>query len=114
MEWMAEQLQWNDSTQHMGITLMQHVNLKKGQKAGPIEWHRDSGSHSLVILLDDEAKWDGGEFLFKIGQEPPTIFIPKKGKGVLFNNKGTQHSVTPIIAKNDLTNRTILTLHRKE
>jgi hypothetical protein len=113
MELMAEQLQWNDSTQLMGITLMQHVNLKKGQIAGPIEWHRDSGSHSLVILVDNEEAWEGGEFLFKIGEASPTTFIPKEGKGVLFNNEGTQHSVTPIIPKHNLTNRTILTFHRK-
>ncbi len=112
MECMAMQLGWLNSTQLMGITIMQHFNLKKGQEVGPIKWHNDTGTHSMVVLIDDQASWDGGEFLFKIGEEPVQTFIPQQGKGVVFSNEGTQHYVSPIIAKSDHTNRTILTLHR--
>lgn len=114
MEAMAQQLGWNSSTQLMGITIMQHPHLKKGESTALIDWHPDAGTHSLVALMDDHTAWEGGEFLFKIGEGEVETFIPREGKAVFFCNEGTKHCVLPLTAKSDLINRTILTVHRKK
>ncbi len=112
LKWMAEIKSWQRETRHMGISIMQHYNLQKGESTSTIDWHSDNSDHTLVILLDDETQWGGGDFLFKV-ENNLTFFQPKKGYGILFSNNGTQHCLEPLTPHRNGVERTILTLHEK-
>jgi hypothetical protein len=113
LKWMAEQMLWQGKTKQMSMSMMQHYNLQKGEATSAIPWHRDNSDHTLVILLDDETKWKGGNFLFRIGESEHQSFQPKRGYGLLFSNKGTRHCVEPLVANENGIDRTILTIHEK-
>lgn len=108
LKWMAAQLNWQGETRQMGMSIMQHHALHKGVPTQPIPWHRDASDHTLVLLLDDENQWEGGDFHFQ-----DQVFQPKKGYGVLFTNEGTQHSLDSFTPKSEGIDRTILTIHEK-
>lgn len=113
LKWMAEQCQWVNQTRSMAISIMQHHHLSEGQTTSPIRWHRDNSDRTLVVLLDREEQWCGGEFLFKKVQDEPQQFYPKHGYGVIFENNDTLHSVNSLTAKHNGVDRTILTIHEK-
>lgn len=113
LQWMSQQQHWHHQTRQMAMSIMQHHQLQKGQSTKPMEWHRDLSEHTLVILLDDEKKWEGGNFLFQEGTMPQETFLPKKGYGIFFANENTQHALTSLTALEDGVDRTILTLHEK-
>lgn len=113
LRFMAEKMLWQGETRFMSMSIMQHYNLQKGESTSGIPWHCDNSDHTLVILLEDETKWTGGEFHFKVSESEQQSFQPKRGYGVLFSNNGTLHSVEPLTAKADGVDRTILTIHEK-
>lgn len=110
---LAQHKQWRSHTCEMAISIMQHYFLKTGEMTKEIPWHRDASEDTLVILLDDESQWSGGDFFFKNSEGCITQFLPKCGYGIYFSNVGTQHCVKPLIASRDGVNRTILTIHKK-
>ncbi len=110
---MAQQMSWQGQTHQMSLSIMQHHHLQSNQTTAPIPWHRDNSRYTVVILLDDETKWTGGDFLFKTTAQEILRFQPKRGQGILFTNYGTQHSLESFTSTSDNVDRTILTLHEK-
>ena len=113
LEWMSQQMSLSGQTKQMSMSIMQHYHLKKEETTSAISWHRDDSNHTLVISLDDEKKWSGGDFLFKNNENKLIRLIPKIGYGILFSNEGTLHSVESLQANEDNVDRTILTIHEK-
>jgi hypothetical protein len=114
LKWMAEKMSWQEQTRQMSMSIMQHYHLQKGKTTSEIPWHRDNSDQTLVILLDDETKWCGGNFRFKVESLNTQYFQPKRGYGLLFSNAGTQHYVEPLTANTDDVDRTILTIHESQ
>ena len=112
LKWISEKMSWQGQTRKMSMSVMQHRNLLKGEKSIPLPWHRDDSDQTLVILLDDERNWEGGNFHFK-ENDHTQIATPKKGYGVLFSNDETQHCLESFTAIGDGVDRTILTIHEK-
>lgn len=114
LKWMAKQNGWESQTRQMAMSIMQHHDISMDSSSKPIPWHRDASDHTLVVLLDDETQWQGGDFLFKICQTAAQRFKPKLGYGVFFSNHASMHSVEPFVVKNNHIDRTIFTLHEKQ
>jgi len=113
LRWMAEQKGWQNQTRQMSLSIMQHHHLHKDEYVPGIPWHRDNGRHTLIILLDSEQKWQGGDFLFRKGDGEPLRFQPKLGNGILFSNDSAKHCVEALRAIEENVDRTILTFHEK-
>lgn len=114
LEWICKEMSWAGQTRSMSMSIMQHRNLQKDEETSVIPWHCDNSDHTLVVLLDDEKKWCGGDFLFKVNHHEPIRLTPKRGYGIFFSNQGTQHSVEPLRVNEDCVDRTILTIHEKQ
>lgn len=110
---MAKHGQWQSQTCRMSMSIMQHHDLKKGFITKPIPWHRDASDYTQVILLDDERRWSGGDFLFKFDENDVERYCPKLGYGVFFSNHASKHCVERLVANSDGIDRTILSLHCK-
>lgn len=113
LQWISNEMDWKNQTKPMSMSIMQHYHLDKDEKIKGISWHRDASERTLVILLDDEQKWSGGDFLFRAREQEDQCFVPKCGHGVFFSNENTQHCVNPFTVNCDETDRTILTIHEK-
>lgn len=114
IESMLRELKKPEGTYQIGVSLLQHHHFTQTQG---MDWHFDLSSHTMVVLLDDELNWTGGDFLFRVVGLFSSLFpkrmTPKKGMGVLFSNEGTQHKVEPFSTTKPNTNRTIFTVHLK-
>jgi hypothetical protein len=110
---MARHGNWQSQTCQMAMSIMQHHSLKIEETTKAIPWHRDASDDTLVILLDDQSQWAGGDFLFQEAEAPVKRLQPKCGYGIFFSNEGTRHSVEPLTVNTEGMNRTILSLHQK-
>jgi hypothetical protein len=113
-EAMAKQLGWKNETHWMGMSLMQSQMVSG--KEYSLHFHQDLSRHTMVVLLNDEKKWEGGHLKFRSFFCPviQQTYLPQQGYGVLFSNEGKQHAVTPMTNhSNKIVERTILTIHER-
>lgn len=122
LEQLAKEMAWQGRTYPMGLTLMQH-QLSGSDEIRGIEYHRDAGRTTLVVMLDDPSDpiigWEGGEFLFRLTDAAIPLYrtTPECGYGILFSNEGTQHSVTSMKLRDPSRkwiDRTVLTIHESQ
>lgn len=114
VERLAKKMGWANETHLMGISLVQH-QMEPGQIYN-MRFHQDESRYTLVVLLNDETGWSGGDLQFRSlsYQWIQRTILHQQGHGILFANEGKQHAVTdmtPIADK--ITERTILTIHEK-
>ncbi len=113
LKWLCQSLALAGQTAEFCLSIMQHHHLNRQQATSPIPWHTDNSYRTLVILIDDEQKFSGGDFLFKFRQEEILRLQPKRGYGILFSNCESLHSVESLTAYEDKVDRTILSIHQK-
>lgn len=114
VEALAKKMRWENQTHLMGMSLVQHQ--MKPEQEYQIDFHQDASRYTLVILLNDEQGWSGGDLQFRSLTFPwiRQTVTHQQGYGILFTNQGQQHAVTPMQTSSEkMTERTILTIHEK-
>lgn len=113
VEAMAKRMHWENQTHLMGISLIQHQ--MEPEEKYKMHFHQDASRYTMVVLLNDQTKWQGGELEFRSmsSHKDRKPYTPEQGHGILFSNEGKQHRLKEMSVKTERAERTILTIHEK-